>query len=56
MPLAKRIAYLRALKSDIAALNMGSMNYATYSSARKSFVFHTVFANPFEEIVECWRR
>ena len=52
VPVAKRIAYLRALRPDVAALNMGSMNYAKYSSARKSFVFHTVFQNPFDEIVE----
>ena len=31
VPLAKRIAYLRALRPDVAALNMGSMNYAKYS-------------------------
>src|SRR3954447_25254620 len=32
--LDKRIAYLRELKPDIAALNMGSMNYAKYSRRR----------------------
>jgi 3-keto-5-aminohexanoate cleavage enzyme len=52
VPVAKRIAYLRALCPDVAALNMGSMNYAKYSSARKAFVFQTVFANPFDEIIE----
>jgi 3-keto-5-aminohexanoate cleavage enzyme len=52
VPVAKRIAYLRALRPDVAALNMGSMNYAKYSAARKAFVFHTVFANPFDEIIE----
>ncbi len=52
VPLAKRIAYLRALRPDVAALNMGSMNYAKYSPSRKAFVFQTVFANPFDEIVE----
>ncbi|MDQ3981903.1 MAG: 3-keto-5-aminohexanoate cleavage protein, partial [Actinomycetota bacterium] len=39
------------LKPELAALNMGSMNYAKYSSKRKSFVFDLVFANPFSEIV-----
>jgi 3-keto-5-aminohexanoate cleavage enzyme len=48
----KRIAYLRELRPDVAALNMGSMNYAKYSARRKQFVFSAVFANPFEEIVE----
>src|SRR5919112_6724979 len=48
----KRIAYLRELRPDVAALNMGSMNYAKYSARRKAFVFETVFANAFGEIVE----
>ena len=52
VPVAKRIAYLRALRPDVAALNMGSMNYAKYSAARQAFVFSAVFANPFQEIVE----
>jgi 3-keto-5-aminohexanoate cleavage enzyme len=51
VPLEKRVAYLRALMPDVAALNMGSMNYAKYSRARRDFVFAMVFANPFEEIV-----
>ena len=49
--LDRRIAYLRALRPDVAALNMGSMNYAKYSPKRKDFVFQTVFANPFDEII-----
>jgi uncharacterized protein (DUF849 family) len=52
VPLEKRIAYLRELRPDVAALNMGSMNYAKYSRNRKQFVFQTVFANPFDEIIE----
>jgi 3-keto-5-aminohexanoate cleavage enzyme len=52
VPVEKRIAYLRELRPDVAALNMGSMNYAKYSRARRDFVFAMVFANPFEEIVE----
>lgn len=47
----KRIAYLEAVKPEVAALNMGSMNYAKYSPRRQDFVFSTVFPNPFEEIV-----
>ena len=47
----KRIAYLRELRPDVAALNMGSMNYAKYSASRKNFVFSTVFTNPFDEIL-----
>jgi uncharacterized protein (DUF849 family) len=52
VPLETRLAYLRALRPDVAALNMGSMNYAKYSRARKAFVFDMVFENPFAEIVE----
>jgi uncharacterized protein (DUF849 family) len=48
----KRIAYLRACPPEVAAVNMGSMNYAKYSSRRKEFVFKMVFANPFDEIIE----
>lgn len=52
VPVADRVAYLRACPPEVAALNMGSMNYAKYSSARQGFVFSMVFANPFEEIIE----
>jgi uncharacterized protein (DUF849 family) len=52
VPVEKRIAYLRACRPEVAALNMGSMNYAKYSRARKEFVFNMVFANPFDEIIE----
>ncbi len=52
VPVAKRIAYLEAGRPTVAALNMGSMNYAKYSRSRKEFVFKFVFANPFEEIIE----
>src|SRR5271156_7188897 len=52
VPVAKRIEYLRACRPEVAALNMGSMNYAKYSRSRKQFVFNMVFANPFEEIIE----
>ena len=31
VPIEKRIEYLRELRPDVAALNMGSMNYAKYS-------------------------
>src|SRR5579875_3896072 len=46
-----RVAYLAAGRPEVAALNMGSLNYAKYSSRRQAFVFSFVFANPFEEIV-----
>jgi uncharacterized protein (DUF849 family) len=52
VPVDQRIAYLRELRPEVAALNMGSMNYAKYSRKRREFVFQTVFTNPFDEIVE----
>ena len=51
VPVEKRIAYLRELRPDVGALNMGSMNYAKYSRRRKDFVFKTVFENPFDTII-----
>lgn len=45
-----KIAPVLKNKPDIAALNMGSMNYAKYSEKRKDFVFEMVFENPFSEI------
>ena len=48
----KRVAYLEACRPEVAALNMGSLNYAKYSRSRREFVFQFVFANPFDEIVE----
>ncbi len=51
VPVEDRVAYLRALRPEVAALNMGSMNYAKYSPRRRDFVFKAVFANPFDEIV-----
>jgi uncharacterized protein (DUF849 family) len=51
IPIQKRIEYLRELRPDVAALNMGSMNYAKYSKRRKDFVFQIVFENSFETIM-----
>ncbi len=47
----ERIAHIQQVKPDIAALNMGSMNYAIYSSAKKKFYHDHVFANPFGDIL-----
>src|SRR5918999_2059305 len=51
VPTEKRIEYLHALRPDVAALNMGSMNYAKYSRRRGDFVFKTVFENSFDTII-----
>ena len=52
VPMEKRLVYLRALRPDVAALNMSSMNYAKYSRRRKDFVFKAVFENSFDTIIE----
>jgi len=45
-----RIAPIRALRPAMAALNMGSMNYAIYSNKQKKFLHDHVFLNPFGDI------
>jgi 3-keto-5-aminohexanoate cleavage enzyme len=55
VPVQDRVAYLRELRPDVAALNMGSMNFAKYSRRRKDFVFSAVFENSFETIVTLLR-
>ncbi|HSK49446.1 MAG TPA: 3-keto-5-aminohexanoate cleavage protein [Solirubrobacterales bacterium] len=52
IPIEKRLAYLRACRPDVAALNMSSMNYAKYSKRRQDFVFKAVFENSFDTIIE----
>jgi 3-keto-5-aminohexanoate cleavage enzyme len=49
-PMEGRVAHVREVKPAIAALNMGSMNYAKYSARRKEYVFDFVFENPFKDI------
>jgi 3-keto-5-aminohexanoate cleavage enzyme len=51
LPMAERVAHITELKPEIGALNMGSMNYAKYSSKRKGFVFNFVFENHFDDII-----
>jgi uncharacterized protein (DUF849 family) len=50
IPPEERAAHIRELRPEIAALNMGSMNYAIYSEKRKAFYHDHVFANPFHDI------
>jgi 3-keto-5-aminohexanoate cleavage enzyme len=49
-PMSERVSHL-ALRPHIAALNMGSMNYAKWSEAKKQFAFQFVFANSFDDII-----
>jgi 3-keto-5-aminohexanoate cleavage enzyme len=41
---------LTEVRPHVAALNMGTMNYAKYSDRRKDFVFDLIFPNPFSKI------
>ena len=50
IPIQERVHHITALRPEIGALNMGSMNYAKYSAKRKSLIFDFVFANPFSDI------
>ncbi|MEZ4368554.1 MAG: 3-keto-5-aminohexanoate cleavage protein [Kofleriaceae bacterium] len=49
-PMSERLAHL-SLRPAIAALNMGSMNYAKWSAKKRDFAFQFVFANPFPDIL-----
>ncbi|MDQ3619401.1 MAG: 3-keto-5-aminohexanoate cleavage protein [Actinomycetota bacterium] len=51
VPLEERVHQITELEPELGALNMGSMNYAKYSSKRKAMIFDLVFANPFSEII-----
>ncbi len=50
IPAEDRVAHIRELRPEMAALNMGSMNYAIYSEKKKVFYHDHVFANPFKDI------
>jgi 3-keto-5-aminohexanoate cleavage enzyme len=45
-------AYIRESRPEIAALNMGTMNYSKYSKSRKQFDFDMVFPNTYEKIIK----
>ncbi len=45
-----RVAHVRALRPAMAALNMGSMNYAIFSNSQKKFLHNHVFENSFADI------
>ncbi|MBT8495855.1 MAG: 3-keto-5-aminohexanoate cleavage protein, partial [Deltaproteobacteria bacterium] len=49
-PMKDRVEHLQT-KPHIAALNMGSMNYAKWRPAKKEFAFKFVFQNPFDDII-----
>jgi 3-keto-5-aminohexanoate cleavage enzyme len=50
-PMEDRVLHVLELKPHIAALNMGSMNYAKWRKDRKEFAFKFIFANDFDDII-----
>lgn len=48
----EQCTYIRESKPEIAALNMGTMNYSKYSQKRKNFDFDMVFPNTYEKIIK----
>jgi uncharacterized protein (DUF849 family) len=53
LPIEERTRHIVDHKPEIAALNMGSMDYAIYSRKAKQFYHDYVFANPFKDIQYC---
>lgn len=49
-PMSDRVEHL-SLRPEIAALNMGSMNYAKWRKDQKKFAFNFVFQNSFDDII-----
>ncbi len=49
---SEQVGCIQQATPEIAALNMGTMNYAKYSAKRKSFVFDMVFPNPYSKIIK----
>ncbi len=47
VPVEKRIEYLRACRPEVAALNMGSMNYAKYSKSTQTVRVQDGLSKPF---------
>lgn len=48
---ADRIKHLPATKPEMAAFNMGSMNYAIFSKKQKQFFWNGVFENSFDTMI-----
>jgi uncharacterized protein (DUF849 family) len=44
--------YIKESRPEIAALNMGTMNYSKYSAKKKEFAFDMVFPNTYEKIIK----
>lgn len=49
---SEQVDTIREVRPEIAALNMGTMNYSKYSRARKAFDFDMVFPNTYGKIMK----
>ena len=47
----ERLNHILPIKPDVAAFNMGSMNYAIYSKKAKKFYLNGVFENSFDTMI-----
>lgn len=59
LPIEDRLRHIPFTKPDMAAFNMGSMNYAIYSRKKKNFYFSGIFENSFQmmqEVVETFNK
>lgn len=48
----EQTTYIRESRPEIAALNMGTMNYSKYSRGRKAFDFDMIFPNTYGKIIK----
>jgi len=48
----EQCTYIRESRPEIAALNMGTMNYSKYSAKRKQFDFDMIFPNTYAKIIK----
>jgi len=49
---SEQCQYIRESRPQIAALNMGTMNYSKYSEKKKAFAFDMVFPNTYAKIIK----
>lgn len=47
---SEQVQYIKEVRPEIAALNMGTMNYSKYSRKQKDFVFDMIFPNTYGKI------
>ncbi|WP_280935858.1 3-keto-5-aminohexanoate cleavage protein [Aquimarina sp. 2201CG14-23] len=47
-----RLKHLPVTKPDMAAFNMGSMNYAIFSKRAKQFIWNGVFENSYDDMIK----